>query len=227
MGREAISCWNCGSTVRFRAVVRALSLALFGRDLPLPDFPRRSLRGLGLSDWEGYAASLEERLDYTNTFYHREPRLDIRRVDLARLGTLDFLVASDVFEHVPPPVSAAFENVWRLLKPGGAFVFTAPYAPEGETVEHFPRLYDYEIIREGGRSVLTNTTREGEAQRFEGLRFHGGSGESLEMRRFSRPSLLKAFHDAGFSAVTVLREPRYEHGIVWLEAHSFPIVARK
>ena len=49
--REARSCASCGSNVRTRSLLRALSLELFGVSLPLPDFPcMKSLRGIGTSE---------------------------------------------------------------------------------------------------------------------------------------------------------------------------------
>ncbi len=115
--REVPSCESCGSTPRFRGVVHALSLGLFGESLPIPRFPQRlDLRGFGLSDWEGYATGLARKLDYTNTFLHTEPHLDIVDIDGRLAGTLDFLISSEVFEHVAPPVQRAFANASRLLK---------------------------------------------------------------------------------------------------------------
>src|SRR5260370_34412352 len=74
LDRETKSCSSCNSSARWRAVVDALSHGLFGETVPLPDFPiRRDLRGLGLSDWPGYARLLREKFDYVNTFYHKEP----------------------------------------------------------------------------------------------------------------------------------------------------------
>src|SRR5437764_1428180 len=75
--REQPSCSKCGSNVRMRALLRALSLELFGVPLTLPQFPRvKSLRGLGTSDSAKYADALAAKLDYRNTYYDREPRLD-------------------------------------------------------------------------------------------------------------------------------------------------------
>ena len=52
-------------------------MELFGAASLSPHFPKlKSIRGLGMSDKEGYAAILAEKFDYTNTFYDREPRLD-------------------------------------------------------------------------------------------------------------------------------------------------------
>jgi hypothetical protein len=227
LARERPSCERCRSTVRTRAMIHVLSRELFGQSLALPDFPRRpELVGMGMSDWEGYAGLLAQRLSYTNTYYHREPRLDITAIDPARAGTLDFLIASDVFEHIAPPVSRAFENARRLLKPTGVLVFSVPYTKAGATVEHFPDLHDYRIVEEGGRQVLRNTTREGVLQVFRDLVFHGGGGATLEMRVFSESSLLDDVRRAGFGRVTIYRDPDFDHGIFWSEDWSLPLAAR-
>ena len=64
LSREGNSCKSCGSTVRMRSMMHALSIALFGCALSLPDFPeRKDLVGKGMSDWDGYAKSLSEKLN--------------------------------------------------------------------------------------------------------------------------------------------------------------------
>src|SRR5207302_4960988 len=99
--REEPTCARCKSNVRVRGVLRALSLELFGLDLPITDFPRvKSLRGLGTSDGQ-YAERLAAQFDYRNTYYDREPRFDITREPPAsELGAYDFVISSEVFEHV-------------------------------------------------------------------------------------------------------------------------------
>ncbi len=97
----------------------------------------------------------------------------------------DFIISSDVFEHVVPPVSRAFENVWKMLKPGGVFVLTVPYGAQRETVEHFPELNEFSIVERDGSFVLRNKTRTGVLQEFNDLVFHGGPRTTLEMRVFS------------------------------------------
>src|SRR5216117_165774 len=75
---EESSCRCCGSNVRLRALVYLLSTELFGDGYLLPEFPPLpEIRGLGLSDQSSYAVPLATKLDYTNTFFDREPRLDI------------------------------------------------------------------------------------------------------------------------------------------------------
>jgi SAM-dependent methyltransferase len=227
LARETPSCAGCGSTVRFRAMAHLVVRELGLPDAPLAALPpRRDLVGLGLSDAAAYAVPLATRFDYTNTWYHAEPRLDIAAIPDSRIGTLDFLVASDVFEHVVPPVGLAFRNAHALLKPGGVLVFTVPFSLDAATVEHFPELHEWRVVVEDGKHVLLNRTRDGRAQRFTGLVFHGGPGSTLEMRLFSRDALLRELGDAGFREVRIAAEPCVAHGIVWPEPWSVPIVAR-
>ncbi len=227
LSRETPSCAGCGSTVRFRAMAHLVVRELGLPDVPLAALPtRRDVVGLGLSDAAAYAVPLAQRFDYTNTWYHTEPRLDIAAIPDARVGTLDFLVASDVFEHVVPPIGRAFRNAHALLKPGGVMVFTVPFSLDADTVEHFPELHDWRIVVEDGRHVLLNRTADGRAQRFADLVFHGGPGSTLEMRLFARDALLRELAAAGFRDVRLAAEPCVEHGIVWPEPWSVPVVAR-
>lgn len=226
--REAVSCNGCGSSVRFRAIVHTLSTALFGRSVPLIDFPvRPDLVGAGLSDWNGYAGVLAARLGYRNTFYHEEPRLNIGEPPPELLGTLDFLVASDVLEHVAPPVERAFLGSFELLRPGGVLVLTTPYVPDGETIEHFPELHEHEVVDFRGRKVLLNRTADGRWQVFDELAFHGGEGETLEMRVFARAALVRHLRVAGFEEIVECRDGYEPYGIVWLVPWSLPFLARR
>jgi SAM-dependent methyltransferase len=228
LGRERESCGACGSTVRDRAVVRALSVGLHGGSLPLPLFPvRLDLIGLGLSDRTCYADRLPQKLGYRNTYFHREPRLDITAPPDDLSGTLDFLVACEVFEHVEPPVERAFAGALELLRPGGLLVLTVPYAPHGELVEHFPELHEHAVVDFRGVSVLLNRTAAGRWQVFDGLVFHGGAGETLELRVFARAAVRRHLEQAGFVDIAELGEDDPEHGIVWLERWSHPFVARR
>jgi len=179
--REYQSCAHCRSSLRMRSLMYLLGVELFGSPRALLAFPEdKSIRGIGMSDWEGYAPKLAQKFDYTNTFYHCEPRLDIADIPESAVGQYDFLISSDVFEHVPPEVlDRAFANSRRLLKAGGVFVFTVPFARGEHTREHFPRLHDFRIVEEGGKRVLLNTTASGERERFEDLVFHGGEGMTL------------------------------------------------
>ena len=226
--RDLPSCPGCGSSVRMRSVVHLLSLALHGQSLVLPHWPtRRDITGLGLSDWSGYGRWLALKTAYTNTFFHTEPRLDICNAPQSRAGTVDYLISTEVFEHVPPPASRAFEGAAMMLKPGGVLVFTTPFSNDAETVEHFPHLNEWEIVARDRRHVLINTRKDGTREEFDNLVFHGGPGTTVEMRLFSRAALLRELKAAGFTEITVFDTPVLEYGIIHWYPWSLPIVARK
>jgi SAM-dependent methyltransferase len=226
--REAQSCRHCRSSLRMRSIVYALSVELFGKPIALPAFPTdKTLSGIGMSDWEGYAATLADKLAYTNTYYHAEPRLDIASIPEDAVGRYRFVVSSDVFEHIPGfALDSAFRNARRLLKNGGVFIFTVPFVKAGETREHFPRLHDFRIIETRGKRYLYNRTVEGEEEIFDDLVFHGGEGMTLEMRMFAEPDLLRRLEKAGFSSIRVCIDRAPEFGIQWPMDWSVPIVAQ-
>lgn len=231
--REDPTCLRCGSPVRWRSIIQILTTELFGRSLRISQIaPKRpDLVGLGLSCPDGYAIPLARKLGYTNTFFHQAPRLDITRIDASREGKLDFLIASDVFEHIESPVSRGFENVSRLLKPDGVFIFSVPFTHPGEsgipTTEHFPDLHDYRIEKIGEKHVLRNTSRDGKSTEFDQLVFHGGPGSTLEMRVFSEASIFSELEKAGFQSISVYSGSDLDHGIFWPDKWSVPMAARK
>jgi hypothetical protein len=229
--REVASCAGCASTVRFRSVVHVLSTALWGKSIPLPDFPAApSISGIGLSDWDGYAARLAGKLDYTNTFYHQRPFLDVTAPPVQWKERFDFLIASDIFEHVPPPVSKAFEGAAFLLKPGGHLILTVPYSLQKRTVEHFPEIHEYRVIEFDGERVLLNTKADGTSEVHSSLTFHGGPGAPeavVEMRVFCEKDLLEHLRRAGFDRVEVQRTDVPEYGIIHKQPWSLPVLAQK
>lgn len=165
-----------------------------------------------MSDPQPIADVLSKRFDYRNTFYHREPRFDI--MEARGEPQFDFVVASEVLEHVQGPVQTAFNNLARLLKPGGFAIFSCPYETEGGTVEHFPNLHDWQIVRLRSGYVLLNRTVGGRLETFDGLIFHGGAGSTLKMRVFSEPDLMANCRAAGFGRIAIAEDyPLY--GIAW------------
>ena len=214
--------------MRTRAIIHMLSRELFGADLALPDFPvLKGIRGIGISDSADYAERLAARFEYRNTHYHKEPRFDIVNPSETEWGRYDFLIASEVFEHVAPPVDRAFRNAFRLLKPHGVFLFTVPYTLERATAEHFPELHDYGLAQLSDRRVLVNRKRDGALEVFDDLVFHGGHGSTLEIRRFSEAGLRDQFRDAGFNAVEIYSDNYAPFGVVHSETWSLPMAARK
>jgi SAM-dependent methyltransferase len=187
--------------------------------------PHPAIAGIGLTDADAYAKPLAAAFAYENTWFHTEPRLDITQIDASREGRYDFVISSDVFEHVLPPVGRAFVNVRRMLKPNGKFIFTVPFNLEAQTSEHYPDLHEWSMAEVDGTWTLTNVTADGRAERFTDLVFHGGPGSTLEMRLFSLEALKREFAAAGFSRIRIAAEPWLPFGIHWPEPWSVPIVA--
>jgi SAM-dependent methyltransferase len=224
---EPASC-ACGSNVRTRALIHLLSMELFGRSLTLADFPRlKSIRALGMSDKPCYASILQEKFDYQNTFYDREPRVDFSKPRTDLYGTLDFVVSADVLEHVAPPVEATLTEVFRLLKPHGFLVATVPCSAGEMLREHYPDLYEYRILPLGGTPVLINRRRDGHLEVTGDLVFHGGAGATLEMRQFTVPALYEKLLAVGFTNTRFFNENVPEFGILFDHDVSQPLIAAK
>ncbi len=228
VGREATLGQSYGTYHRQRALVYALMRALNRHPVLAFNQPDFSIRGCGLSDaWE-VAEQLGKHFSYINTYFHKEPQLDIKRGS-PNFMNLDFITSSDVFEHVTPPIEDAFSTAYHMLKPGGVLVLTVPYVTtREETLEHFPDLYDWSVTRSENAYRLRNTTRSGERQEFGNLVFHGGEGETLEMRVFALAHLRRLAADAGFGEIEILERDIPFFGIynqqkLW----SLPLILRK
>jgi SAM-dependent methyltransferase len=226
--REGWVCAECGSFLRVRALVALLAQEIFGVPLTLPEFPvLKGIRGMGMSDSPELARRLAEKFDYTNTFYHQPPFFDVTNAAEGDVGRYDFILSSEVMEHVPAPIERSFAALAGMLKPDGVLLLTTPYNVEGRTVEHFPELHEYSLATLGGRIVLVNRRRDGEVEVFENLVFHGGPGSTLEIRVFTEASLRESIAAGGFAEVHMAAENFPEFGVEHAETWSLPISARK
>jgi len=169
---------------------------------------------------------LAEKFDYTNTFYHCEPFFDITETHPALYGTYDFIISSDVFEHIAPPVERAMEEVLNLLKPEGALILSVPSTIDEATIEHYPDLHQYTIAQLNGNSIVVNRKKDGSFQVHENPVFHGGDGTTLEMRVFSRKDLAKKLRNVGFAEVIFLDDPVERFGIAFEGPWTHPLIAR-
>ena len=209
-------------------MIQMLSIELFGEGHPLTEFPALpAITALGLSDDWRYAGILARKFGYVNTYFDREPFLDITKSHPDLYGTYDFIVSSEVFEHVPAPVERALEECHKLLKPHGFLCATVPFATDGQTREHYPGLHEYATVNFGGSPVLLNRKMDGTFEVHDGLVFHGGVGATLEMRQFSQAGLVDKLHQAGFRGVVFGSEPVPLYGIFPEGNFSVPFVARK
>ena len=181
--------YNC----RFRAICYVLTKMLFNKTQILKKIKtHKNIRGIGMSD-SSWADICSKKFNYTNTFYHKEPYLDIYNdTHINKFKGLDFIISSDVFEHIDPypNIQNPFNNLYKMLKKGGFIVFSVPFSIEGPHLEHYPNLYKYNIVKEEGEFVLYNKTIQGRREKFNNLCFHGGDGNVLEMRVFSKKSII-------------------------------------
>jgi len=225
-----------GYNNRFRAVCYVLTKMLFNDVIIMYELDiDKTIRGIGMSD-SGWATICEQKFDYTNTYYHKAPFLDIYNEDhVNNYKLLDFIISSDVFEHINPfpGIQIAFNNLYNMLKKGGFIVFSVPYNNIGEHIEHYPNLYDYTIKLENNKYILYNTTIDGKSETFNHLCFHGGPGNTLEMRVFSKKSIIAYLENSGFTDITFhnITEDMNKYGIFWSihnkDYTSLIITARK
>ena len=134
------------------------------------------------------------KFDYINTFYDREPRIDITEPHPDRHGTYDFILSSDVFEHIGVPVERAFDEVYKLLKPHGVLCLTVPFSLKEQTVEHFPELTAPARARSSASGGIRGSSRrstqkpaQGPTRATDAGSFHGARprlpADSLELKR--------------------------------------------
>lgn len=215
--RELAFCGGCGANARIRGIIHALANFL-GEDesRALREWPhRKNISGIGMSDWPGYANLLGEKFSYENTFYDRPPRLDIQNPTQAQLGKYDFVISSDVFEHILPPLQQGFDNLLALLKPGGCLIFSVPYTRTAHTVEHYPGLHEFKILDFGGKKIIVNRDSCGALQVYDNPIFHGGEGATLELRLFCEDDILSRLGRAGFKNILVHELALLPIGYYW------------
>ena len=141
VGAAEQDCQN--STARRQAVRSACRTYVFEASLRL--FPCRSTADL--SPWTTFPTGLTSSAwarpigratpsacdEYSAMTIHTmtTTRLGIMApIPAALASTCDFVISSDVLEHVAPPYERALSNLLRLLKPGGLLVLTVPLKPE-------------------------------------------------------------------------------------------------
>lgn len=219
--------YNC----RFRAISFLLTKMLYGKFKILSKVPiNKKIKGIGMSD-SSWSTICEEKYDYVNTFSNKEPKLDIYdNKDVAKFNNLDFIISSDVFQFLSPypNIQTAFNNLYKMLKPNGFIVFSVPFV-YGDHQEYYPNLYDYKIVEHDDEDVLVNTTENGEHEVFNNLKFSGGDKTKLEMRLFTKASLIKYLCDADFIDIELheIDEDMNKCGIFWENTCSLIITARK
>jgi hypothetical protein len=211
--REVPSCEFCGSTVRQRQLIHAY------RQISCEDRPSKkgNPRVLGLSDHplvEQFFLS-QKNVHYVNTFVDEGTRLDVIRPPKAFLSWADFLISSDVLEHVPFPTNQALLGKFNVLKPGGWLLLTVPYSAKGPSVEHYPWMVDYETVMVSpGSFKVIGVDRTGSQREVRDPIFHGGPGKTLEMRQLAVDVVIDELQRAGFVDVGVIDQEEPAVGII-------------
>lgn len=219
--------YNC----RFRAVTFLLTKMLHHNvEILSKILINKDIKGLGMSD-SAWSVLCEEKYDYVNTFHNFEPKLDIYdEHDVEKFNNLDFIISSDVFQFLLPypDIQIAFNNLYKMLKPNGFIVFSVPFV-YGDHQEYYPNLYDYKIVNHDDENLLVNTTKNGEYEVFNNLKFSGGDDIKLEMRMFTKSSLIQYLSDADFIDIEFHEpdEDMNKFGIFWDNICSLIITARK
>ncbi|HEU0119425.1 MAG TPA: methyltransferase domain-containing protein [Bryobacteraceae bacterium] len=224
--REETLCVACGCSMRMRGVIATLSRTLFQCEIPLPEFPAlKAVKALGISDSPLYAAGLERSFRYTNTFFHQEPFLDIRNPSVGECGQYDFVICSEVLEHVPQPAVHAVEGLRKLLKPSGFLLVTVPYHLAPESTEHFPPFQHQTLATLGGEPILIGRDADGHFHVRKDLVFHGGPGSTLEHRQCSDGGIQTLLRNHGFPTITIDTTAAPAFGIEYDSPCSLPIIA--
>ncbi len=227
--REGKLCTKCGASGRAQAIAYSISTILLGKVVPLNNHAKdKTKRILGLSDGRVYAEILNKKYNYTNTFYHRDPFLDITKPSAEYIESADILITTEVFEHIVGPSLAAFRGAFDVLKPGGYMILTVPFVNKGDSIEHYDAdLKQYTSYKkEDGSWVAELEFDDGRKEIELNPKFHGGPGKTLEIRLFNRERLIDELGVAGFEEVVFHDENIPKYGINW-SAASRVITARK
>jgi SAM-dependent methyltransferase len=162
-------------------------------------------------------------IDYENTYFDKEPFLDVCNPPLDYMNYADILISSDVLEHVMFPFEKAILGSFDILKPGGWLLLTTPYFKGASFVENYPWMKSYLVSEDG---VVTGNDGIDETVIVDPI-FHGGPGNTLEMRIFSPEILNLSLKQVGFENIKFLEEDINEFGILRSVSKMGTIIARK
>lgn len=171
--RESLQCVRCHSNTRNRAMMRyIMSHRPDWRDADIFEAGAGSQLTVALSDTCPHHVPSQLLPDVPAG----ESREGFRSEDLERLtldtDSVDLVLTEDVMEHVFHP-QTAFQEIARVLRPGGVHVFTIPFhstqassttraaIDEGGVIEHLmPPEYHGDPLSEHGVLVVTDFGRD-------------------------------------------------------------------
>lgn len=169
--REGEICLGCGGSLRVRQLAEAVRMWLSTRGATgaslMAACRNPAAQGLAVAELNACGAAhkafrLIPGLAYSE---YEPPSSRICHEDMLKLSyadeSFDLVVHSDTLEHVPD-VNAALAELYRVLKPGGATIFTVP------------------IVSDGRQTVVRAERRDGQLVFYKEKSFHGGSYQSTQ-----------------------------------------------
>lgn len=143
--RDSYLCWKCNSIPRQRALIVALNLFY-------PDW--RNLK-IHESSPSGAASIFIQKncAQYVPSHFFQDRLLGefkhgIRCENLEKMtfedSSFDLIITQDVFEHIMNP-AAALKEISRVLKPGGAHIFTMPWYPKLKQTRQRAKMVNHKI----------------------------------------------------------------------------------
>ncbi len=184
-----------------------------------PDFSRY---GLGVSDDMKLAQRLFQLFMYTNSYFHQFPTVDITSPPSETRAQFEFIVCSDVLEHVPPPVEFALLGLRSMLRPQGFLVVSVPCQVNPESTEYYPNIVSWDLSDDG----LRWTDLAGIDHFDPDPELHGGSGQTLAFRFWSITDLADRLVRTGFSSVRHPSRLPPINNSQFDEAHAGILIAR-
>ena len=191
---ETIACSNCSITWRGHEVLSTVLLLLgYSSGCATKIKPDLSRRGLGVSDDHRVARALSRPFSYVNTFFHQFPIVDLERVPSETFGQFEFITCSDVLEHTSDRLRS-IQGLYQMLRPGGFAVITVPVTENEDFREYFPKVSELQIA---GTQVFWRNL-DGEEFIEQSPEFHGGDGQTLVFRQWTRQQLKLDLESVGF-----------------------------
>jgi SAM-dependent methyltransferase len=132
--REGLVCQECGSISRDRIMMWVLANTN-SKTSNLSSIPEnKNIRILESTATRGHTKILDSKFEYFNTIFDPnaiKENIDPKKyADFQKLHFIDnyfdYILASDVFEHIRLDDNA-YSEVFRTLKPGGYFLMTVPF----------------------------------------------------------------------------------------------------
>lgn len=244
--RELNLCSSCGSNSRFRATILSLLSAYVDHDDGDQDVSYnltqltadKSIRGLGVSDSHVYAELLAAKYNYTNTFYHCEPYLDVEsRFSFLEYKPIDFIICNDIIEHTTLPPAEVIPILYEALRPGGVLVLCAPTYKLTHHIEKYPSFDHYEVEQTARGYKVHFKSKLGVPFDDVNPCFHGGPGRVLEIRLISDENLFNNLRSVGFVVSQLSDSLLKQYGAWWperperreikAEAIGKPMICRK